>query len=133
MLCGPFVSKSLTDQVSAAFANVSSSDPHLVMTAVDIIEDEWKLSKKWNGKATIEVYVVSNLVVNVGYVTGSALYGVVWGKLSELCPVKVGRNENTKCYGDYSPFTTKYMENDNDLKGSTPISAEHNFNLAHLC
>ncbi|KAF9695085.1 hypothetical protein EKO04_007172 [Ascochyta lentis] len=103
-------------EVSAEFTNVTLSGPGLVMTAADIIQDEWKLPKKWNGKATVEVYIVSNLVVNVGYVTGSALYGTIWSRLNDLCPVKVGSTQTKKCYGDFFPFPTKYKEDGGAIK-----------------
>ncbi|KAJ4347376.1 hypothetical protein N0V95_005473 [Ascochyta clinopodiicola] len=100
--------------LSAGGANASLTD--LVTTAVNIIQDEWKLRTEWDSVATIEMYITSNLVVNVGNITGSALYGTVWTSLDDLCPVKIGRNENKKCYGDYMAFDTKYKEDDRELK-----------------
>lgn len=96
------------------------------MTAVDKITDEWRMPTKWQGEATIEVYITSGPIVNVGNVTGSVLYGTIWGHLDILCPVRVGRNDMKKCIEATAlPFDVSYKEDSGSLKRKNSALGNH--------
>lgn len=112
---------SLTDKVTTNFtqdpsANLSGIAPSdLVQTAsMDKIKDEWKMPKEWQGNATVEVYILSDNVVNVGGLVGSALYGTIWEKLDRLCQARIGKTDQYQCKTDESwSFDVWYKGNGN--------------------
>lgn len=98
----------------------------LVDTAYDNLPDESKLVTDWQGGATIEVYISSDIWSNVGNVTGPVLYDTVWQSLAALCPSMIGRNNNKKCYPNFLSFPTKYKTDNNELRGKLPATTSHN-------
>ncbi|KAJ4310373.1 hypothetical protein N0V94_008487 [Neodidymelliopsis sp. IMI 364377] len=93
------------DSTSTADAFFASSG----MQRRDYIEDEEKLPTKWQGSATVEVYISSTPRISIGNVVGSALYGTIWQSLSVLCPFQKGKKKMRECSENSMPFSIKYL------------------------
>ena len=122
----PLVPSALNDNFYPDLANTSTPDPitvpelDLVQVAYDTIPDEQRMRTAWQGKATIEVYMLSEPFQTVGNVTGSALYNVVWQTLATDCPIRIGRQNNKKCWNEFHPFPTRYRKDGGSWEGKIP-------------
>ena len=105
----------LTAPAPANISNVPDLD--LVQIAYDNIPDEEKIPTRWKGKATIEVYMITNVVNNVGNVTGPSLYHTIYEALTIDCPDSIGGNNNKKCYGKWHAFSTRYRKDSGETTG----------------
>lgn len=93
------------------------SDPDLVQIAYSALPDEGRMPRKWQGEATIEVYMGSDFVNNVGYVTGSKLYHVIQQSLRKDCPHRFFIFPKHKCAGNWWSFPTRYREDSGKVTG----------------
>lgn len=142
-----FLAVSLTRPVSAAPANVSApfpvpmviphgepetvpdasfsnaTEPSLVQIAADNFPHEELFTKKWKGEATIEIYLVSDVVNTVGNVTGSALYGTIYQILDEQCPPQIGVKDHPTCYLSSQSFPIRYRKDGGNTAGKFPAAA----------
>ncbi len=75
------------------------------------------MPQEWLGTATIEVYMISDASINVGYVTGSMMYDLIQRTLKADCPYTIGNRNNKKCQKQWRPFDTRYKDSQGRIKG----------------
>lgn len=79
-----------------AYSNASLSD--IVHVADSRYPDKDKMKAlKWQGEATLEINMFSDVVNTCGNLTGGLIYGAVWQTLNDQCPTRIGNNDLLKC------------------------------------
>ncbi|KAJ4988706.1 hypothetical protein SVAN01_05839 [Stagonosporopsis vannaccii] len=92
------------------------SDTALVQFAAGPrLQEPAQMVSHWVGAATIEVYMASGELNNVGYVAGPIMYDLVQRKLRTDCPDTIGGKSNRKCWGKWHAFNTRYRKDDGNV------------------
>jgi len=104
----------------------SVSDPSLVQFAGGpSLKEPEKMQKQWRGDATIEVYMASGNLNNVGYVAGPMMYDLIQRTLKKDCPDTIGGNSHSECSGKRHSFDTRYRKDDGNFAGKNPRFQAH--------
>lgn len=90
-------------------------------------EEEKMKAMKWQGWATVEVNLFSDVINTCGNLTGPLIYGAVWQTLNNQCPTKIGNNHSPPCWGDSTPLAIRRKSNDGEWEGECTTLR----NLAH--
>lgn len=99
-----------------AYGTVSLSDT--VHVADDRYPDEDKMKAlKWQGKATLEINMFSDVVNTCGNLTGPLIYGAVWQTLDDQCPTRIGNNDLPSCWDGYIPIPIRRKRTDGGWEG----------------
>lgn len=117
---------SLTTAVAAE--RFSVSDPSLVQFAGGpSVKEPEKMQKQWRGEATIEVYMASGDLNNVGYVAGPMMYDLIQRTLKKDCPDTIGGNSysHSECSGKRHSFDTRYRKDDGTVAGKNQRFQPH--------
>lgn len=101
------------------------TEPSLVHIAgADYPHDElW--TKKWKGKATIEIYLLSEPRNTVGNWTGPALYDKIYQTLEAQCPPRIGDNNHPRCWPGSTAFPMRYRKDGGGTASKFPATAFH--------
>ncbi|KAJ4379258.1 hypothetical protein N0V86_005303 [Didymella sp. IMI 355093] len=100
---------------AAPFSGATESDLVQVAGGRDNIPDEWRMAQKnWQGQASIEVSLLSDVINTSGNLTGPLLYGAVWENLNILCPDKIGSNDNPPCWSGVRAIMIRHKDDDKE-------------------
>lgn len=80
-------------------------------------EEEKMKAMKWQGWATVEVNLFSDVINTCGNLTGPLIYGAVWQTLNDQCPTKIGNNHSPPCWGGSTPLAIRRKSNDGGWEG----------------
>ncbi|KAF3035893.1 hypothetical protein E8E12_000542 [Didymella heteroderae] len=84
-------------------------DPNRVQAADSRLPEEWRMrQQKWQGEATLEVSMFSDVVTTSGNLTGPLIYNAVWQTLNNQCPDRIGVNDSPPCWDGSTAIPIRY-------------------------